>query len=89
MPAELKEIPRPWYENPIQDAKREGKYGEIMPEDEFLGLIKAVDSFELVLLEENFQAAVKEKLLAHPVVGDLKELAKLDKNPAKLEDIQN
>ncbi|HHU32471.1 MAG: glycine/sarcosine/betaine reductase complex component C subunit beta [Zhaonellaceae bacterium] len=88
LPAELKEIPRPWYENPIQDAKREGKYGEIMPEDEFLGLIKAVDSFELVLLEENFQAAVKEKLLAHPVVGDLKELAKLDKNPAKLEDIQ-
>ena len=33
-PAELKDIPRPWYENPVEDAKREGKY-EIMPEDEF------------------------------------------------------
>lgn len=87
-PDELKEIPRPWYENIVQDAKREGKYGEIMPEDEFLGLMKAVDSFELVLLEESFQAAVKEKLLAHPIVGDIKDLAKLDKNPAKLEDIK-
>jgi len=87
-PDELKEIPRPWYENPVQEAKREGKYGEIMPEDEFLGLMKAVDSFELVLLEESFQAAVKEKLLAHPIVGDLKDLAKLDKNPAKLDDIK-
>jgi len=88
LPDALKEIPRPWYENPVQDAKREGKYGEIMPEDEFLGLMKAVDSFELVLLEENFQAAVKEKLSAHPILGDIKELAKLDKNPAKAEDIQ-
>lgn len=88
LPDELKNIPRPWYESPVKDAKRDGKYGEIMPEDEFLGLMKAVDAFELVLLEENFQAAIKEKLLAHPVLGDIKDLAKLDKNPAPLADLE-
>lgn len=87
-PDELKEIPRPWYENPSDGATRDGKYGEIMPEDEFFGLMKVVDSFELVVLEESFQAGVKEKLQAHPVLKDIKDIAKLDSIPATTDEIQ-
>ncbi len=91
-PKALNGFERPWYENGFAGAKRDGKYGEIMPEDEFYGLIKAVDVFDLVVMEADFQAMVKEKLVAHPVVGKWKDLAKLDKNPADtatIEDLVN
>jgi hypothetical protein len=86
-PDDLKQIPRPWHENPVTGA-RDGKHGEIMPEDEFLGLMKIVDSFELVVLEESFQAGVKEKLQAHVVLNDIKDIAKLDKIPGTTEEIE-
>ncbi len=82
-PREMGEIARPWYENPVKGATREGKYGEIMPQDELIGCMKAVDMFDLVVLEGSFQSAIKEKLLAHPVIGKYwVTLATLDKNPA-------
>lgn len=59
-PAKLKEVEQPWYDKDIEDASREGKFGEIMPEDEFIGLIKIVDVFDLVKLEKGFSAMVKE-----------------------------
>jgi len=52
LPKELDGIPRPWHKNPISGAKREGKYGEIIPLGEFYKLMKAADSFNLVLLNE-------------------------------------
>ncbi len=89
LPRKMGEIARPWYENSIQGATREGKYGEIMPEDEFLGCMKAVDMFDLVILEESFQNTVKEKLLAHPVISKYwVTLATLDKNPGSAEQIK-
>jgi len=81
-PKDLEKQPTPWYENPVKGASRGGKHGEIMPQDEFIGLLKAVDAFELVLLEENFQKAIEIKLLAHPVVGGWKFLEKLSKGHA-------
>ena len=86
-PKDLKNITEPWYENPIKEATRNGKHGEIMPHDEFLGLIKAVDVFDLVLLEESFQKSVEEKLLAHPVVGKWPFIEKLSKNHAAQQQI--
>ena len=86
-PKALNDIPRPWYENPVKGASRNGKHGEIMPQDEFLGLIKAVDAFDLVLLEESFQQQVFQKLKAHPIVGGWKFIDKLEKNHATHEDI--
>lgn len=86
-PDELKDIPRPWYQAPVPGASRDGKYGEIMPEDEFLGLMKIVDVFDSVVLEEKFQEIVKEKIAAHPVLGDIKDLDKLSKNPGNIEKI--
>ncbi|ATW27686.1 glycine/sarcosine/betaine reductase complex component C subunit beta [Candidatus Formimonas warabiya] len=87
-PDDLKGISRPWYQAPVAGATRDGKYGEIMPEDEFLGLMKIVDAFDLVVLEEQFQAAVKEKISGHPILGDIKDLDKLSRNPGRAEEIK-
>lgn len=69
-PEELSEIARPWINNGVKDANRFGKFGEVMPEDEFYGLMKISDVFDLVLLEENFANEVKEKLSTHPLLKD-------------------
>lgn len=87
-PDQLKEIPHPWYENPLAGASRDGKHGEIMPEDEFFGLMKMVDSFDLVLLEEAFQAGVKGKLESHPILKDIKEIDKLESTAHSADEIQ-
>lgn len=87
-PDELKNYARPWYENSISGASRDGKYGEIMPEDEFLGLMKVVDVFDLVVLEGDFQAQVKDKLAVHPILKELKDLDKLEKQPGTIEQVQ-
>jgi hypothetical protein len=67
-PEELAEIPRPWYGKNIESADRFGKFGEIMPQDEFYGLMKISDVFDLVLLENSFAEKVKEKLSKHPLL---------------------
>lgn len=67
---ELKNYNSPWYKNPIKNAERFGKFGEIMPEDEFFGLLAMSDSFELVELEENFAETIKKKLLDHPMFSE-------------------
>lgn len=76
-PDQLADIPRPWYslEGP---PTRRNPYGEIMPEDEFYGVMKALDSFDLMWLEESFAQKVREKLLKHPCFQpkDLKSLEK-------------
>ena len=67
---ELESQPKPMYQNYLTDAPRNGKFGEIMPEDEFLGLIDICDVFDLVWLEKGFTASVREKLQAHPLMTD-------------------
>lgn len=74
---ELKQIPRPWHDKPVAKAARGGRFGEIMPEDEFYGLMKICDSFDLVVLETSFAADVKAKLEKHGLIGDA-NLARLD-----------
>lgn len=67
---ELRQTPRPWYDRPVAAANRFGKYGEVMPEEEFYGLLKLVDSFDLVMLESGFTGEVKTKLEKHPLMGE-------------------
>jgi len=67
-PEELGEMPRPWVGKNVENANRFGKYGEIMPQDEFYGLMKISDVFDLVLLEESFVETIKEKLAKHPLL---------------------
>jgi hypothetical protein len=69
-PEELKEYDQPWFDKDIADAKREGKFGEIMPQDEFYGLIKISDAFDLVKLSTDFVNSIKPKLAKHPLINE-------------------
>lgn len=68
-PEELSKIPSPWYENKVE-GNREGKMGEIMPEDEFYLLMQACDAFNLVLLEKSFVNSTKPKFISHPLMDE-------------------
>lgn len=89
-PEELSERKRPWYDEKVEGLSRFGKFGEIMPQDEFYGLMKISDVFDLVLLEKNFTEAVRQKFKSHAVLKikadelkegiDLPEIEKLIEN---------
>ena len=85
-PDDLKEIKRPWYQNNLNGCDRYGKFGEIMPEDEFYALLKLSDVFDLVLLQDDFNVNIKDKLKEHPILKD-----KLDKigNGVSADEIEN
>ena len=68
---------RPCMEHLAAASTRYGRYGEIMPEDEFLALLDICDVFDLIWLEKEFAAAMKTRLEAHPVVGP-SQLARLE-----------
>jgi len=75
-PAQLKEKKFPWYANQNKEGSRFGKFGEIMPQDEFIALMKISDVFDLVQLEEEFTKEIKNKLKEHPLISE-KEIALL------------
>lgn len=63
-PESLNEIEKPWYENPVEGT-REGRFGEIMPQDEFIGMLKMADSFGLVMLSTEFTQTITHTLKAN------------------------
>lgn len=67
---ELAEIPEPWADKKVEKPERFGKFGEIMPEDEFILLMQICDAFDLVHLDKDFVAAVRPKLEAHPLMNE-------------------
>lgn len=67
-PDELSKTAIPWYQNPVPDASRWGAFGEIMPEEEFYGMMKICDEFQLLSLEEGFAKEVALKLRDHPLL---------------------
>lgn len=67
---ELEGAEKPWHGNLLEEPRRFGRYGEIMPEAEFLGLLDICDVFDLVWLEESFAAEVKGRLATHPLITD-------------------
>ncbi|MEG1744560.1 MAG: glycine reductase, partial [Ruthenibacterium sp.] len=69
-PEQLREMPQPWYENDCPNAARAGRFGEIMPEAEFLLLMQLCDAFDLVRLERGFVAATRPALAAHPLMTE-------------------
>ncbi|MBC8589519.1 glycine/sarcosine/betaine reductase complex component C subunit beta [Paratissierella segnis] len=69
-PDELRKYEQPWHDKKIEGATREGRFGEIMPQDEFIGMMKIVDSFDLVKLSVEFTKDVKAKLIKHPLITD-------------------
>ena len=69
-PDELAEVEFPYYDKVKEGAERYGKYGEIIPEEEFLLLVQAVDVFEVVKLDKDFVAAHKEAFAADPIITE-------------------
>ena len=67
-PAHLGKISMPWYNQPLSEYNRFGKFGEIMPQEEFYMLMQACDAFDLLQLEENFVVQIKPKFEAHPLM---------------------
>lgn len=64
---DLAKAPKPWIDN-LGKAERYGVYGEIMPEDEFIAFMDICDVFDLIWLEKDFSARMKEKLATDPVI---------------------
>jgi betaine reductase len=64
-PDELRSYGQPWFKM-TEGARRWGPHGEIMPEEEFYGVIKICDAFGLVWLDEQFASTVKDRLGKHP-----------------------
>lgn len=69
-PDELAEVEFPYYNKVKEGAERFGKYGEIMPENEFLLLVQTCDMFEVVKLDKEFVAATKEAFAANPIITE-------------------
>ncbi|MBR5981574.1 MAG: glycine reductase, partial [Firmicutes bacterium] len=67
---DLAQIPEPWADKKVEKPERFGKFGEIMPEDEFILLMQACDVFDLVRLDKKFVAKTLPKLKEHPLMSE-------------------
>ncbi|MFB0957885.1 glycine/sarcosine/betaine reductase complex component C subunit beta [Clostridiaceae bacterium HFYG-1003] len=76
-PEALRDLAEPWCNTPVEGT-REGKYGSIVPQDEFIAMMKVSDAFDLVFLNREFTADVKKKMEQSPLynatdLADLKD----------------
>ena len=83
---ELRAVEFPYYDKKASAPLREGRYGEIMPESEFYGLMQICDVFDLVLLEKDFAQRVKAELTSWGLLRE-DQLAVLDKNQWEMDAI--
>lgn len=77
----------PWHKHPLPSSQRYSKTGEIMPENEFYGLLKLYDEFDLVWLSEAFAKQVILQLKNHPLYqnADMKRLEESSHTAAEIE----
>ncbi len=59
--------PRPWVGRLHPGAERFAPFGELMPEEEFLGLMAAVDEFGLAVLTPEVAERAAKRLAEHPL----------------------
>lgn len=69
-PDDLAAVEQPWHDKACEVNDRYGKFGQIMPQEEFLLLMQACDVFDLVKLDSAFVAAHKPALAQNPVVDE-------------------
>ncbi|MBN2898062.1 MAG: ketoacyl-ACP synthase III family protein [Clostridia bacterium] len=77
-PAELGEFEKPWVGQSTASPDRFGKFGEIMPQIEFIAMLQLADVFDVVKIEEGFAKEVKEAYTAHPLATET-EIERLGK----------
>jgi glycine/sarcosine/betaine reductase complex component C subunit beta len=53
-PAELSNLPKPWYDKLIEGATSNGRFGDLVDQDRFYGQLAGGDQFNLVTLEEKW-----------------------------------
>ncbi|MBI3801639.1 MAG: glycine reductase [Deltaproteobacteria bacterium] len=58
---------RPWSTHPLAGACRFGPLGEVMPEEEFLGLLALADEFGLVRLSPDMAESAAKTFADHPL----------------------
>ena len=67
-----RELPsRPWVGAGWPGADRFAPFGELMPEEEFLGLMAAVDEFDLLVLTPEVAERAAKRLAEHPLAARL------------------
>jgi len=86
-PDRLNGIEQPWYGHPLKGASRSGLYGEIVPEEEFIGLMKLADDFDLLWLEKEAAPLFLQALKGNPFWSE-EELAKKIAAGVELEKIR-
>jgi len=74
---------RPWTSTKAPPT-RTGRFGEIMPEDEFLGLLAAVDDFGLFVLSAETAERAAAALSAHPLAKVI-DVDRIDKAVGDIE----
>ncbi|MZQ97641.1 MAG: glycine reductase [Acidaminobacter sp.] len=89
-PEALGKLEKPWVGVDVPGSSRDGKFGEIMPQVEFIAMLKLSDVFDLVKLEKSFMDLAKaeygKNALATP-----EELARLGEGDslAMIEELVN
>jgi betaine reductase len=68
-PEELWDLERPYWGISPNGAGPLGRYGEVLDEASFYGLLRAVDQFDLVRLEPAFAERARSALAAHPLLA--------------------
>lgn len=63
--------PRPWIGTGLPGAGRFAPFGELMPEEEFLGLMAVVDEFDLLVLTPEVAERAAKRLASHPLAPRL------------------
>ena len=69
-PDDLADIPQPWYDKECGSKERYGRFGQIMPQEEFLLLMQSCDVFNLVKLEQGFVDANRSALANNPIIDE-------------------
>ena len=86
-PEVLNNYSQPWWDsrkNILENSKRFGPFGEIIPQDDFFALMKIVDVFDLVWLEKSFTSKITKKLKKHPLLSTF-DLQKLGEGKEEVE----
>ncbi|HEY3058068.1 MAG TPA: glycine/sarcosine/betaine reductase complex component C subunit beta [Chloroflexota bacterium] len=69
-PEALFDHPQPWWTaEHLLEPRRTGEFGEVMPEEEFFGLLRLADEFDLVHLDAEVAADAAARLHRHPLFG--------------------
>ena len=69
-PDVLRDLELPWFDKQYGGAARHGKFGEIMPQDELLLLMRTCDVFEIVMLSDAFIESVLPRFRENQILGE-------------------